>query len=283
MEVFITHTGARYHSRTDLDCMSKAQSFKSVDLLTAADGGLRPCLACGSPELPGVTEGDTQWLRRINDWQRSGEFDSLWEQVFARRVLARIPTVSADDVEIQSYINSGTDSFKVDFFIPKAKLVLEIDGYAKEGSQPSPSDHEKRNRRDAALQASGLTVLHFTNAQVQQEPKNCQKIVSEAITINSPKERAQEDKQPRIQNELETQPDRKLLYWIGAGAATLLAGLGLFALLSSSDSGNPAESTTVFANCAEARDAGVTPIKKGSPLYAANSKLDGDGDGVACE
>jgi hypothetical protein len=39
----------------------------------------------------------------------------------------------------------------------------------------------------------------------------------------------------------------------------------------------------VFANCAAARAAGVTPIRRGSPLYDANRKLDGDGDGIACE
>lgn len=36
-----------------------------------------------------------------------------------------------------------------------------------------------------------------------------------------------------------------------------------------------------YANCAAARAAGVTPIKEGEPGYSA--KLDGDGDGIACE
>ena len=39
----------------------------------------------------------------------------------------------------------------------------------------------------------------------------------------------------------------------------------------------------VFANCAAARAAGVTPIRRGTKLYAANKDLDGDGDGIACE
>jgi endonuclease YncB( thermonuclease family) len=49
-----------------------------------------------------------------------------------------------------------------------------------------------------------------------------------------------------------------------------------------------APSTTVspqprssYANCAEARAAGVTPLYRGQPGYA--SKLDRDGEGVACE
>jgi hypothetical protein len=39
----------------------------------------------------------------------------------------------------------------------------------------------------------------------------------------------------------------------------------------------------VFANCTAARAAGVTPILRGTPLYGANTRLDRDGDGIACE
>jgi hypothetical protein len=38
-----------------------------------------------------------------------------------------------------------------------------------------------------------------------------------------------------------------------------------------------------FASCAAARAAGVTPIRRGTKLYAANRGLDRDGDGIACE
>jgi Excalibur calcium-binding domain/Protein of unknown function (DUF1524) len=41
--------------------------------------------------------------------------------------------------------------------------------------------------------------------------------------------------------------------------------------------------TRVFANCAAARAAGAAPIRRGTPLYAANQGLDRDMDGVACE
>ena len=39
----------------------------------------------------------------------------------------------------------------------------------------------------------------------------------------------------------------------------------------------------VYVNCTAARAAGVTPILRGTPDYAANPKLDRDHDGVACE
>jgi hypothetical protein len=49
---------------------------------------------------------------------------------------------------------------------------------------------------------------------------------------------------------------------------------------SGSTSGS-ASSSTSYANCTEARAAGVTPIQAGDPGYS--SRLDRDGDGVACE
>ena len=44
---------------------------------------------------------------------------------------------------------------------------------------------------------------------------------------------------------------------------------------------NLIQSAVYFANCSEARAAGFSRIRRGSPGYA--SHLDRDGDGVACE
>lgn len=41
------------------------------------------------------------------------------------------------------------------------------------------------------------------------------------------------------------------------------------------------ESSVYYANCTEARAAGVAPIYRGSPGYREG--MDGDGDGIACE
>ncbi len=49
-----------------------------------------------------------------------------------------------------------------------------------------------------------------------------------------------------------------------------------------SDSG-ASDTGHVYANCTAARAAGVTPILRGTPDYAANPRLDRDRDGVACE
>lgn len=49
---------------------------------------------------------------------------------------------------------------------------------------------------------------------------------------------------------------------------------------------NPAgssESSTYYRTCADARAAGVTPIRRGTRVYPSNTHLDGDKDGIACE
>jgi very-short-patch-repair endonuclease len=292
--VFVTQTGGRYHARTDLECMSKAKSFLPVDLATAADGGLQPCIGCDAPTLPGVTEGDSQWLRRIDEWQRLGHFDSLWEQVFARRVLARTTGITVDDVEIQTYIKAGGDTYKVDFYIPKAKLVLEIDGYAKDDTPSTLTDNEKRNRRDAALQTHEMQVLHFTNSQVQHEPKNCQRQVTAAINARVEAPFQSIKTAPNVEEGSNT--SRISLYSGIAIVALVIAAL-IFALTQTSmpntNGPNPVDAPTVpispgsevkiYANCDEARADGVTPIVRGTELYEANPKLDGDKDGKACE
>lgn len=181
MQVYITQTGSRYHARTDLPCLENARGHTVVDLGVAVDGGLRPCLVCDAPPMPDSSEGDRRWLRAIDEWHKSGMFESIWEEAFARRILARIDEVSVDDLEPQAYINSGSDAFKVDFLIASSHLVLEVDGFAKAGQSPTSVDLEKRNRRDAALQTLGYTVLHFTNAQVQEEPQACATAIRSAV------------------------------------------------------------------------------------------------------
>jgi len=53
-------------------------------------------------------------------------------------------------------------SFIVDFYCPKAHLVIEIDG----GQHFEPSAVSKDLERDAALGALGFAVLRFDNHQV---------------------------------------------------------------------------------------------------------------------
>jgi very-short-patch-repair endonuclease len=66
---------------------------------------------------------------------------------------------------LQFYRQKPLLSFVVDFYCPKAKLVIELDG-----SQHHTPEHRARDReRDARLQALELRVLRFDNRQVEHE------------------------------------------------------------------------------------------------------------------
>ena len=52
--------------------------------------------------------------------------------------------------------------FIADFFCPKAKLIIEVDG----GVHKLPSQYEYDKNRDKELAAYGLKVIRFTNDEV---------------------------------------------------------------------------------------------------------------------
>ena len=66
---------------------------------------------------------------------------------------------------IQFYRQKPIGTYIVDFYAPKAKLVVEVDG-----SQHLGLDHRQNDaERDAYLAGARLRVLHFSNVQVSQE------------------------------------------------------------------------------------------------------------------
>lgn len=63
--------------------------------------------------------------------------------------------------------------------------------------------------------------------------------------------------------------------------AILLGGVILTLPMTGAAKKSSGSSTVYFKSCKEARAAGYSDIKKGEPGYS--SKLDRDGDGIACE
>ncbi len=212
--VYITQTGTKYHSRTDMSCLDSSNGVRSVDLAFARASGLVACTVCSSPSVsddvpaPAKSDIDDTWLRAINDWDRNGVFGSRWERAFATQVLSRIPDLAVDDVELQHEIGVAGRSYLVDFYIPKARLVLEIDGFAKNGSAPTRTDVDKRNRRNADLGSKDLQVLHFSNAQVEFEPELCKQQVMAAVAVRT---------RSRGRNWL----------WLGIAGVLVLVGIGV--------------------------------------------------------
>ena len=84
---------------------------------------------------------------------------------------------------------------------------------------------------------------------------------------------------------------REILRWSAYGGAAAIVGFGamwvalqppnLSSILPAMSSGSSARSVFYYRNCAEARAAGVAPIRRGQPGYRPG--LDADNDGVACE
>jgi len=294
--VFVTQTGSRYHASTDMRCLENASGTLAVPLETAVAGGLRPCVTCDAPAVPESTEGDRQWLRAIDDWARAGVFESFWEQAFARRVLASTPGISSDDVEPQGYISVGTETYKVDFSVPKAGLVIEVDGYAKDGVPLTASDVERRNRRDAALQTRGLTVLHFSNAQVQQEPLACRAQIAAAVSAKvaiAPTPVAQPvpqtgDSDPSRGDKASVSTRRSPIWLlIGLAAAAVVVVAGVILAVNTGSSESPAVLPVVAAplpsNTESAPEGSVAPLAGGAcPAgYTIKGNVSAAGDRIA--
>ncbi len=66
---------------------------------------------------------------------------------------------------VQFYRQKPIGSYFVDFYAPKSKLVVEVDGLHHLRSAHSQNDAE----RDSYLESAGLQVLRFNNIQILQE------------------------------------------------------------------------------------------------------------------
>ena len=96
-------------------------------------------------------------LKRNARRLRSAMTDSekrLWSRLQRKQIL-----------DVQFYLQKPIGNYIVDFYAPKAKLVIEVDG-----SQHLEKAHaEKDAQRDAYLESQGLQILRFDNLQVLQE------------------------------------------------------------------------------------------------------------------
>ena len=78
---------------------------------------------------------------------------------------------------IQFYRQKPIGVYIVDFYAPKAKLVVEVDG-----PQHLELEHgENDARRDAYLAGAGLKVLRFSNTQIFQELNEVVTLISKAL------------------------------------------------------------------------------------------------------
>lgn len=100
---------------------------------------------------------------------RSNQTDAelvLWSKVRKRQV-----------AEVQFYRQRPLLNYIVDFYCPKAKLVIECDGsqhYTKQGI-------EKDSIRDNCLAELGILVLRFDNSQILTETEAVMQQIAEVV------------------------------------------------------------------------------------------------------
>jgi very-short-patch-repair endonuclease len=78
---------------------------------------------------------------------------------------------------LQIYRPKPIGEYIVDFFIPKAKLVIEVDGSQHLASENS----EKDRRRDAYMNGFGLQILRFNSNIVLKETDAVVEVIARAV------------------------------------------------------------------------------------------------------
>ncbi len=107
-------------------------------------------------------KGNARHLRRnLTDSERV-----LWQRLRGKQLL-----------DVQFYSQKPIGNYIVDFYAPKAKLVIEIDG-----SQHFEQPHAEKDReRDEYLARLGLVVLRFNSRQALKETEAVMEVVYRAV------------------------------------------------------------------------------------------------------
>ena len=106
-------------------------------------------------------------LRKILDYRTFTMTDSMNEQ----RFLPIARKAGLPKPETQQWVNG----FRVDFYWPELKLVVETDGLRY---HRTPAQQAADRLRDQTHTAAGLTCLRFTRAQVKFEPDHVQTVLA---------------------------------------------------------------------------------------------------------
>jgi very-short-patch-repair endonuclease len=97
----------------------------------------------------------------------------LWSKLRRKQVL-----------EVQFYRQKPLGPYIVDFYAPRANLVIEVDG--SQHCLPQAQGYEQERNR--YLQKQGLTVLHFNSREVLMEIDDVMKVIFEKVSeqLNPP-------------------------------------------------------------------------------------------------
>ncbi|MDO8527734.1 MAG: endonuclease domain-containing protein [Deltaproteobacteria bacterium] len=91
----------------------------------------------------------------------------LWSRLRKKQIL-----------DVPFYRQKPIGQYIVDFYAPKAGLVVEVDGSQHFGEEQIKKDKQ----RDAYLHDHGLTVLRFDNLQVLQKMDGVMEVIFQVVT-----------------------------------------------------------------------------------------------------
>jgi len=131
------------------------RAIREADRLDLVDPETLRAALDAFPHRPGIGR-----LRKLLDDETFALTDSDLERRFLRLVRSADLPLPRTQVWLNGY--------RVDFSWPDLGLVVETDGLRY---HRTPSQQKTDRVRDQAHTAAGLTVLHFTAAQVRYEPK----------------------------------------------------------------------------------------------------------------
>ncbi len=104
--------------------------------------------------------------RRLRTQMTDSERE-LWKRLSRKKVQG-----------VKIYRQKPIGNYIVDFYAPKAKIVVEVDG-----SQHMESEQAARDlQRDAFLASKGLRVLRFDDLQVLKEIEGVMEVILSAIS-----------------------------------------------------------------------------------------------------
>ena len=119
---------------------------------------------------PNLKEKARRLRTQMTDSERA-----LWQRLRGKQVQS-----------VQFYRQKPIGNYIVDFYAPKAKMVVEVDG-----SQHMESEQAARDlHRDAFLASQGLRVLRFDDREVPTEIEGVMEVIfaatSELLEANPP-------------------------------------------------------------------------------------------------
>jgi very-short-patch-repair endonuclease len=103
-------------------------------------------------------------------------FDSKYEEMFVRAVLARVPTIDLAKVRCQTTFHCDGRLRRCDFTLEdEIRIAFEVDGYDKTGRGTGMTRSEFNDwlLREGCLKEQGWTLLRFANWQVVNKPERC--------------------------------------------------------------------------------------------------------------